>query len=332
MRSHEMSTEMSTDALRRPLRFKPCPEWVKLPYGMSFSGDATSVAVDSRDRVYVFNRGPVPVIVFDGDGNYLESWGENEFESAHAVAVDHDDNIWLVDHEGHTVEKRTLDGKVLLTLGTRGDPAAWQSNEPFNGPTDVAVHPRTGDVFVSDGYDNSCIHRFDADGRHVQTWGESGTDAGQFSNPHGIAVLSDDRVAVCDRENFRIQIFTTDGEYLNAWYCHHPDGITCFDGMLYVAELGPPWHQGGKAKLGNRVSIFDPAGSLVGRFGNAYAGAGADQFLAPHGIAVDSSGDVYVAEVSWSWTITWGPGTIGLPQAEAPHGEMVSLRKWNRIS
>ena len=306
-------------------KFEPVPNWAKLPMGVSFSSDATSVAVDSQDNVYVFNRGTDPIAVFDPDGNFIRGMAHGEIERAHGIAIDVDDNIYLVDELGHFVQKRTNDGVVVFTIGTTGMPAPWQSGEMFNRPTDITVNPATGDLFVSDGYANSRVHKFDQDGKHIKSWGESGADPGQFSIPHNICMIGTDRVAVCDRENFRVQVFTTEGEYVDQWHLHHPACITegrGDDTNLYVGEMGPPTVQNFVPNLGNRVVVMSPDGEMVSHFGSPVAGEGPDQFIAPHGIATDSQGNVYVAEVSWSfwWRLQDNP----------PIGESVSLRKWRR--
>ena len=157
------------------LFYEPIAQWGALPDGVSFGGDANAVAVDSNDHVYVFNRGPRPLLIFDSDGKLTGGWGEGEFDNPHAITIDEQDNLYLVDSRvGHFIQKRTKDGELLMQIGTRGQPATRHSGEYFHGPTDVAVHRTTGELFVSDGYGNSRIHRFSADGEHIQSWGESG--------------------------------------------------------------------------------------------------------------------------------------------------------------
>ena len=158
--------------------YEPVPYWAKLPHPMLFK-EATSVAVDSNDNVYVFNRGNHPVIIFDKDGNFLETWGAGEFVRPHGITIDADDNLYLADDDAHVVEKRTKEGKLIFRIGEKGKAAAWQEGDPFNRPTHVAVHPDSGDLFISDGYGNSRVHKFDSDGKHITSWGEPGSREGR---------------------------------------------------------------------------------------------------------------------------------------------------------
>lgn len=307
--------------------FEPVPRWGRVPHGITFRGDATSVAVDSQDRVFVFNRGTDPVVVFDREGNFLDSWGHGEFVRPHGIFIDQDDNIYLIDDGGHFVQKRTPDRQVVFTLGTKGKPAPKQSGEIFNRPTDVTVSRKSGDIFVTDGYGNSRVHKFDAKGKHIKSWGEPGTKPGQFSLPHNICMWGDDRVVVCDRENFRLQVFTVDGKFVDQWHIHHPMSIVAGRGgdrSFYVGEMGPPPVQQGVPGLGNRVSALSESGEVVTWFGDRLPGSAPDQFTAPHGMAVDSRGDVYVAEVAWTFWYS--------RQSTPPLGEVVSLRKWRRVA
>ena len=222
--------------------YEPVPYWAKLPHPMSFK-EATSVAVDSQDRVYVFNRGNWPMMIFDADGNFLETWGEGEFNRPHGIFIDADDNLYLADDDDHVVEKRTTSGEIIFRLGERGKPAAWQEGDPFNRPTDIVVHPESRDIFISDGYGNSRVHKYDAEGTYITSWGEPGWMDGQFSLPHNICLLGDDRVIVCDRENFRIQIFDLDGEFVDQKHMHRP--IACGNSARGNHIRGGSWRAGG---------------------------------------------------------------------------------------
>ena len=154
--------------------------WAKLPDGWSFK-EVAAVGVDRQDNVYCFTRGEHPVIVFDRDGNFLRSWGEGQYIRAHGVHMGPDDSIYLTDDGGHFVRKCSLDGKVLLELGVPGKPAPYLSGEPFNRCTHTALSPK-GEIYVSDGYGNAKVHKYAPDGKLLLSWGEPGSDPGQFNS------------------------------------------------------------------------------------------------------------------------------------------------------
>ena len=279
--------------------YTPEAHWCKLPYGMTFRNDATSVAIDSKDNVYFFSRGPVPVMIFDSEGNFIDAWGENEFIRPHGITLDKEDNVYLIDDQGHMVEKRTKEGKLIFRIGEKGKAAERQSGDMFNLPTDAAIDPDTGEIFVSDGYGNSRIHKFDPNGKLIKSWGTPGSGPGEFSLPHNIVLTSDKKIIVADRENFRLQLFTTNGEFIDQWHIHHPMSVAEGpDGNIFVGEMGPPPVQEGVRNLGNCVSILSPDGKIIEKLGDELPGSNPNQFVAPHGIAVDSKGSVYVAEVA----------------------------------
>lgn len=126
--------------------FSPEPFWAKLPHPIFFK-EATSVAVDSKDNVYVFNRGEHPLIIFDRDGNFIKTIGEGEFIRPHGIEIDSEDNLYLVDDLGHFVQKRSKNGEVIFTIGQKEKPCEWQSGGYFNRPTDIAINPINGDLF-----------------------------------------------------------------------------------------------------------------------------------------------------------------------------------------
>lgn len=274
--------------------------WAKLPSGWSFK-ECADVAVDSKDNVYVFNRGEHPVMAFDRGGAFLRSWGEGLFRTAHGISVGPDDSVYCVDNGDHTVRKFTTKGELLLTLGSKDQPARRYSGEAFNQPTGLAVSHKSGDLFISDGYGNARVHKYSADGRHIMSWGSSGIDPGQFVIPHNIAVDKDDNVYVADRECHRVQVFDAKGKLQSIWQnIWKPSGIrVAGDGSIYIAELLADPYYRDAPDLGHRVSIYNRAGKLLGRLGASQWGEAPGQFITPHGIAVDSRGDIYVAEVSW---------------------------------
>ena len=181
--------------------YEPVENWAKLPPDWSFK-EIGGVGVDNNDNVYVFNRGEHPMIVFDRDGNFLRSFGEGLFPRAHGVFMAPDDTIWLTDDGDHTVRQCTLQGKVLLTLGISGKPAPYMSGEPFHRCTHTAMSPQ-GDIYVSDGYGNSRVHKYAPNGKLLLSWGGPGTDPGEFNIAHNITCDADGWVYVADRENHR---------------------------------------------------------------------------------------------------------------------------------
>ena len=258
--------------------------WWTLPEGWEF-GWIPAVAVDSQDRVYVYSRSEHPMVVFDRDGNFLTSWGDDILKDAHGIFIDAEDNIYCVERETHVMHKFTTDGELLMTLGTIDQPGA--EGEPFNLPTDFALGP-DGEIFISDGYGNARIHKFSPDGELIRSWGKPGTGPGEFNLPHCVRVDPLNRVMVADRENNRIQFFTLDGEYIEEWgNLLQPDTIFIGDDeLVYIAELE------------QRVSIMTLDGEVVSQWSSERGSTVPGEFFAcPHGIWLDSHGDMYVGEV-----------------------------------
>jgi len=279
--------------------------WGELPKGW-FYKEATAVDVDSKDNVYVFNRGNHPMIVFDSQGNVLRSWGQGLFTNPHAVTIAPDDTVWCVDNVDNSIRRFTPDGKLLFTL-TEKDPSPEMSGKPFNRPTRVAIDPRNGEILVADGYGNARVHRFSADGKRLlASWGESGTDPGHFNIVHDIAIDKSGWIYIADRENRRIQVFSPDGKYEAQWVnfsrtaaVHISKG---HEQLVYVGEYfaADPEVCSIAMRLGPRVSILDTNGRLLARLGEHPCGGEPGRFYAPHAVATDSRGDIYVAEVSYS--------------------------------
>jgi sugar lactone lactonase YvrE len=243
------------------------------------------------------------MVVLDREGNFLRSWGEGLFSRAHGLHIDADDNLYCTDDGDHTVRKCTTDGKVLLTIGIPEKPSPFMSGDPFHRCTHTALSPK-GEIYVSDGYGNARVHKFTPDGKLMTSWGEPGTDPGQFNIVHNIATDADGFVYVADRENHRVQVFDGNGRYETQWNnLHRPCALCCCGGgkspTFVIGELGPGLAVNRKVpNLGPRLSIVDAKGNRIARLGGeAGPGVASGKFLAPHGIALDSRGDIYVGEV-----------------------------------
>jgi DNA-binding beta-propeller fold protein YncE len=306
------------------LRYELVEGWEQLPAGLHHA-DVAGVAVDSADRIFIITRGESRVIVYNSDGSFAAAWGDGMFTPrTHGITVAPDDTVYCVDDGRHVVFHFTPDGSLLQIIGTPNIPSntgyrtagglssITHGGPPFNRPTNLAIAP-SGELYVSDGYGNARVHRFTADGELIQSWGEPGVGPGQFHLPHGIAVAAEGQVMVADRENDRIQIFTADGEYLNEWTdVQRPTHIAVdATGRVYVSEL---WRrtEDQSRRLGptdidqhGRVSVYDPAGTVLVRLGGPDRCAPGN-FIAPHGIAVDSSGGLYVSEVTQSFAVRRG--------------------------
>ena len=278
-------------------------DWAKLPEGVRFL-ECPGVAVDAEDRVFVLTRGEHPIMVFDQDGNFLRSFGQGHFSENRTHGLYYsaaDDSILAADDGIHTIQKFSPTGEKLMEIGEKNHPAPAWSGQPFNRPTSAAIRPANGDIYISDGYGNSRIHVYTASGEYKFSWGEPGIDAGQFIRPHNIAFDPADRVFVVDREAHRIQLFDPDGNFLTMWNnIHRPDAMVLWGDHIYVGELNGMGGVDEAPGLGHRVTIYDLNGQRVCLFGAKEEGEGPGQFIAPHGIAVDSKGDVYVSEVSYT--------------------------------
>jgi sugar lactone lactonase YvrE len=317
-------------AENQQLRYRLVENWEQLPTGYSHR-DVVGVAVDSQDRVYLLTRFDPQVLVYEPDGRFVASFAQGVFTPrTHGLTIGPDDTIYCVDDGDHTVRKFSPDGKLLMMIGTPGvssdsgyDGATVESINrgapPFNRPTNIAVAPN-GELYVADGYGNCRVHRFTADGQLIQSWGEPGTGPGQFHLPHGIAVDESGQVWVTDRENDRIQVFSPGGEFLFMWdHVQRPTQVrVARDGRVYVSELW--WRTGQRsfvhgeiaAHRYGRVCIYDRAGALLGQIAGNGDPTLPGNLIAPHDVCVDSRGDIYVGEVSYTFV-----GKAGIVPADA---------------
>lgn len=274
------------------LGYKPVPDMFKLPPATNF-GACSSVAVNSRGHIFVFNRGKHVLMEFDADGSYIRSLAEGLFTHPHGLRVDTEDNIWATDGVAHIVVKMDPNGRVLMVLGVKGAAQEWHAFghlRCFNEPNDIAFGA-AGEIYVTQGHGKgeSRVLKFDANGNFLTTWGGEGKGPGQFNVPHSIVVDNQGLLYIADRSNERIQVFDADGKYLRE--TQHP-GTPCGlalsgDQHIFMAH----GHTGLIMKLNRQGKVLGVTGGQ-GKAPNRYGEA--------HYIALDRWEDIYVAD-----TLNW---------------------------
>lgn len=237
-------------------------------------GGITSVAVLQNGIVAVLFRSAPQVRLFDDRGAVLAQWQVPDLVCPHHITAMADGGVLITDLDGHRVVCLDHDGRTMWSLGA----AQPQWMAPFNHPTQAA-QDQYGNVYVTDGYGNFCLHRFDAQRNLIQTHGQPGSLEGQFSTPHAIVISRHDDVFVADRENSRVQIFDLNGQFLRqitAMYKPMALALTS-QGHLLVSDQTAA------------LSLFDVDGTLLGRcriFG-----------VYGHGVAASTDGTIYISEM-----------------------------------
>ncbi len=319
------------------LVFEAVPGWPDVPPEVGLI-EAVGVAVGQHDLVYVFARADQPILIFEADGTFVRGWGEGLFVRPHGITIATDGSLYLTDDMGHSVRQFTPDGELIRAIGPSGRPSdtgaegfdyrtiRTEAGPPFNLPTNLTIGP-DGHLFITDGYGNARVHRFDANGTHIASWGSPGDGPGQFNVPHGIST-DGERLFVADRENSRVQIFSLEGELLAIWddLARPAQVYVSAEGHAYVFELGFhtgifPWNSPETSKSGGRMSVFDLNGTLLTRWGGCGFPTSDEDFYAPHDVCLDSTGAVYTAEVK-----TAAAGFVGHDTSALP-----SLRKFRRM-
>ena len=257
--------------------------WGNFPPGITF-GDVGTVAVDSQDRVYAFQRQDPPILVFDSEGNFLTSWGDDNLQMGHGIYIGSDDIIYLTNSRQHLALKYTLDGQSLMVLGTKGQASdtgctvpgnrVLRPAGPFNRPTQMVRSP-SGNLFVSDGYCNSRVHQFSPEGELISSWGKPGKDfTGELYVPHCVWVDSEGLVYVCDRDNSRVQVFSVEGEFIAEWpdmfrptsiYMDANETVYVSESQGFIREVS--WAD--KSKTLGQISIWDKQGNNLVRWAAA---------------------------------------------------------------
>ncbi len=261
--------------------FNPVVNFLKLPKNITL-GPCSAVDFDSRGLLFLLHRGKKPILCFDNKGKFVRSWGDDFIRKGHGLRIDSQDNVWVTDIGHHMVFKFSSKGKLLLALGQIDKPG--KSNHQFNQPTDIAFGSK-GEIYVTDGYGNSRVMKFAANGKFLNKWGSLGKGHGQFNLPHSIIFDAKGRILVGDRENDRVQIFNSEGKLLDIWTGFAPYGMELDKkGILFVAD--------GRA---NKVLQLNPRGKVIGSWGKK--GKELGKFNLPHMLAADSVGNLYITEV-----------------------------------
>ena len=218
---------MGTHAIAQDASYSQSRGWAEIPEAFEW-GQVIAVDVDADGNVYAFHRcssstcvgrSESPLLKFDSSGKHVMSWGSGMLVWPHGLDVDGEGNIWVTDGRpdsgrGEQVFKISADGEVLMTIGTAG--VAGDGPYTFDGVSDVQVADN-GDIFVADGHNNSRIVKYSPEGEFIMEWGKAGSAPGEFNQPHALAMDSQGRLFVADRENLRIQIFDQKGNLIDAW-------------------------------------------------------------------------------------------------------------------
>lgn len=274
-----------------PLPYQVVENWAQLPKGWNL-GECSGVDVDKNDNVWVFNRGAHPVIQFDKNGKVLQSWDQMPVSSSHGIRVDPEGNVWTIDVQAHRILKLNPNGRVMMVIGgVRGAAGKEDTKDAFNQPTDVIFAPN-GDFFVSDGYVNSRVVKYNKDGDYLMQWGKKGTGDGEFNLVHDVALDSHGLLYVADRTNARVQIFDQNGRFKSKW-----TDIGAPWGLYFVPRENAMYMCDG---VNDRVVKLNMDGQILGVLGSH--GKAQGKFDFPHNLAVDSSGAIYVAEIK-NWRV-----------------------------
>jgi sugar lactone lactonase YvrE len=324
------------------IQFESVPNYPNLPKGFNF-GEVPGVAVNSKGHVFVFTRsnsasGPAyaptaaQLLEFDERGNMVGEIGKGLYawSFAHSVRIDKQDNIWAIDKGSDMIVKFNPEGRVLWVFGRRKESAdedtrPWEHPNPplppidgmFRQPTDVAWDSQ-GNIYITDGYVNSRVAKYDKDGNWVKSWGSKGNGPSQFNLPHSLAIDKDDNIYVGDRTNHRIQVFDTDGNFkrmfeidivpdpsTKAVYGPTPTGdrlkqvigapnsICITPGQNQVMFVGESTYPG-------RIFKVSLDGKVLGVIGKS--GRNLKQFSGAHALACPSENEIYAAETA-NWRV-----------------------------
>ncbi len=278
------------------------PTWPLKPERFKW-GQMPGIAVDKQDQIYIFTRNQPAVQVYKTDGALLRAIYMEDSSGAHFIRIGPEGNIWTANIAEHLVRKYSPKGKLMLTLGEPG--VAGTDKGHFDRPTDMTILP-SGDIFVSDGYNNRRVVHFDANGNYVNQWGRGGDGPGEFALPHSIVADSHNRLYVADRENARLQVFDTKGKLLAVW----DDVITPWG--LCITKKDEIWACGSSVMKDDngKCLVLPPPDEIIVKLdlkGKVLSRITLDKTTVPpgkpgeldwvHAIALDSGGNLYLGDI-----------------------------------
>lgn len=284
--------------------FELVDNWADVPAEW-VAGPIAGIGTDRQDHIYVLTRGTPSILIFNKDGTCLKCWDDTIFARPHGICIADGKATYVVDDAAHAAYQFDTDLKLVSVFGRKDVPSdtgcinknyrtITHGGEPFHYPTDVACD-EDGNLYFSDGYGNARVHCFSPDGKLLYSWGEPGTEPGEFQLPHGI-LYHNGLLYVADRQNNRVQIFDCKGTPRGilddlirpANICMGPDN------NFYVAECV---HCAAFDRSPSRVSVFTQEGKLLGRLETGCGDQPATKYHTAHSIAVDSDGSIYIGEV-----------------------------------
>ena len=291
------------------------PNFFKLPPDLYF-GEGIGIATNSKGNVFVYHRsGDTRLFEFDSNGNFVKEWGIGVYglEFAHQVRVDAQDNVWIVDEGTNMVIKFNPQGRVVMVLGRRPEPVAGatQTNTPegpvlnqkykFGRPTDVTWDAQ-GNIFISDGYVNSRVVKYDKNGRFIAQYaGERGPGPNQLNTPHSITSDAKGNIYVADRGNQRIVVLTNDLT-LKTTYNNvgNPWAVCISPGRhqyLFSSNSNPDRNSPASSwDITGEIYKMELDGAIIGKFGKA--GKGLGEFSTVHEIDCRNPDQLFVSEIS----------------------------------
>jgi sugar lactone lactonase YvrE len=270
------------------------PESFKLPPGMNFGG-TSGVAFNSKGNIFVIHRGPMPLMEFDPDGNFIRGFGDGMFDRPHGLRIDAQDNIWATDVAMNLVYKFNPSGRLEMVLGVKGRTGDWHSGghlRLFHEPNEAVVGP-SGDIFVLQGHGKgeSCVLKFDSYGTFIKTLAGKGNGPGEFDLPHSLVFDAQGLLYIADRNNARIQVLDADGAFIRE--SRHP-GTPC---GLFMGADQQLWLAHGHT---GEIMKLDLDGKVVGTMAGAGQGKALGKYGEAHYIAVSPRDEIFVAD-----TLNW---------------------------